>query len=148
MPEGACTQIRRYAAVQRQIEASQRQICGERTFRIDGRLKGYPLGTVKRLDHIIIDGECETDSITPTELILCQMEHNLSRSPLAWRVGLRPTARIPTSDEVGDAVRSGSQQGEGILQPHKVLVERRGEHLQERPFPPRRPPRPESFPAQ
>ena len=67
--------VLRYPSVQHQVETAERQVCGQRRFRIGRRLPSYPLSAVIRLDDIAVYRERETDAIAPADLVVRQVEY-------------------------------------------------------------------------
>src|SRR5438046_2532551 len=100
---------------------------GQRRVRIGRSLLRYPSCAVIRLDDIALDRECETDAIAPADLVVCQVEDELSRRPLPRGVGSGPATRVPTSHERGDSGGSRGQQRQRILRTHEICVGERSE---------------------
>src|SRR5947207_1911659 len=115
-------------SVQRQVEPTQRQICSQRRLRIGGSLLSYPSCAVIRLDDIALDRECETDAIAPADLVVCQVEDELSRRPFPRGVGSGPATRVPTPHERSDSGGSRCQERQRILRTHEICVGKRREH--------------------
>src|SRR6184192_3280814 len=115
-------------SVQRQVKPTQRQICSQRRLRIGGSLLSYPSCAVIRLDDIALDRECETDAIAPADLVVCQVEDELSRRPFPRGVGSGPATRVPTPHERSDSGGSRCQERQRILRTHEICVGKRREH--------------------